>query len=158
MGRCQTRHEGTAGGLGRTHEQAQRQGKRPEPDFARGQQQGPPEPDQPPQSDEDGAFWPYIVVEPGEAGGTDPGRYIDGDAEQDHLLEGHAEGPGGVNAAEGEQGVEAVDIDHAGEKKARGLGVSADIAQGVDQCHQTVAQGLHGALATGLVRGPQEQR
>ena len=48
-----------------------------------------------------------------------PGRHVECYAEDDHLVDLHAERAGGVDAAEGEQGRQPVGVDHVGEQEPR---------------------------------------
>ena len=64
------------------------------------------------------------------------------DAELDHLGHRHAEGAGGVDAAEREQRVEAVGVDHARDQEAHDRAVAAEVGEGPPQLAEPAAHRL----------------
>ena len=101
------------------------------------------------------------VVEEAHGVGAGPRRHVEHDAEDQDVLGGEAEGAGGVDAAEGEDGHQGVVVEQAGDEEADDLPVLAHLGEGVDELAGRLGDD-HPAAAAGdprlVLLHPEEDR
>src|SRR3546814_10322977 len=82
---------------------------------------------------ENGELGADQIVDPGEGDCPEAGSDVQQDAENEDVLERHAESAGGIDAAEGKESVESIGIKHAGKEELPGLLVVRQQAQRAPQ-------------------------
>src|SRR3546814_4501393 len=86
------------------------------------------------------------------------GSDVQQDAENEDVLERHAESAGGIDAAEGKESVESIGIKHAGKEELPGLLVVRQQAQRAPQALQPAAHGPGRADGGRCLPHQEEQR
>jgi hypothetical protein len=106
--------------------------------------------------DEDGGLRTDPIVEEGEPECAQARGDVERDPKQQHLVQTHSEGAGGIDASEREQLHQAVGIDHVGEQERRQRSLLRQLAQGSLESAQSHAQRLaHGTLRRIVRRQPE---
>src|SRR5690606_35388214 len=122
-------------------EDPEQEAEDPEPEKGMQQHQYDADPHQGQEGQLHGALAADDVVDPGEGKGAQSRCHVKTDAEEDDLVEGHAEGASRIDGAEGEDGVQAVVVEQPGEQEAGHVAVAAQVAAGLVELAQALSGG-----------------